>query len=340
MRNRTRSDREDHRDDHRQRARERSDSGDEKSRRVRIPKIQYRFLKELDEKGVGDDARKGAFAMADKIRRYPVDERAVMGSWERFTRKAIEEFKAGGPSDARDRQHIAYAVLFSAMRDKPPAQNIEELKKRLEAFETPASRKNATDTPQQRSTAAAKPEQRELIERERPLVDQQIDTTLDRLRELPSPLRATIEASAREMIVEGHHTWRSARQALPDAIKELRGDRSEKNTVHAFTLALIAKSPSQGELRAELDAMRDVDRKPLADEARARLERYPPLETGIADVRRDAVAAGIKNAVDPSPATRREALVLAEARDEIEALADPKRLQWDGIGEDLAERLA
>ena len=142
------------------------------------------------------------------------------------------------------------------------------------------------------------------------------------------------------MIVEGHHTWRSAREAFPDAIKDLRADRSEKNTVHAFTLALIAKSASHGELRAELDSMREVDHKPIADEARARLERYPPLETGIADVRRDAAAAGVKYALHATPAVRREALVLAEAREQIESLADPKRLQWDGIGEDLAERLA
>lgn len=328
------------------RARERErDDDKEQSRRVRVPKIQYRFLKELEEKGVTVDARKGALAMADKIRKFPLDERAVMGSWERFTKKAIEEFKTAGPSPERDRQHGAYAVLFSAMRDKEPAASGAELKKRVEVLEvSPAPRKEAErERPvpnRAQQQQEQRPQQRELIERERPLIDKQIDTTLARLRELSSPLRSTIEASARELVLEGHHTWRSAREVLPDAVKELRAEASEKNTVHTLTLAVIARSPSQGELRAEIDALRYADHKELKDEARARLERYPPLETGIADVRRDAVAASVRNAIDPSAGTRREALVLQEALDQIETLADPKRLQWDGVGEELAERLA
>lgn len=344
MRNRTRSDdqpeqRNEQRET-RQPAREREHEDKEQSHRVRVPKIQYRFLKELEEKGVSDDTRKGALAMADKIRRYPLEDRAVMGSWERFTRTAIEDFKKNGQSPERDRQHLAYAVLFSTVRDAAPARDVDDLKKRIQAFETAPRQERGSEGANQAPASRAQPEQRELIERERPLIDKQLDATLGRLRELPTPLRSTIEASAKETILEGHHTWRSAREALPDAIKELRADRNEKNTVHTFTLAVIARSPSQGELRAEVDTLRPADKKILDDEARARLERYPPLETGIADVRRDAIAASVRNAVDPSAATRREALVLQEALDQIEAVADPKRLQWDGVGEELAERLA
>lgn len=316
--------------------RERDDDG---GSRVRVPKIQYRFLKELEEKGVSPTARSDALKMVDKIRKYPLDERAVMNSWERFTKKAIDDFKKNGPSAERDREHAAYAVLFAAMRDKEPVSKQSEAQQRVSSLDANARQGPVRErSPQEMQRQ--QPQQRELIDRERPLIDKQLDTTLARLRELSSPLRSTIEASAREIIAEGHHTWKSARQALPEAIKELQGDRSEKNTVHTFTLAVIARSPPPGELRSEIDGLRYADHKELKDEARSRLERYPPLETGIADVRRDAVAASVRNAVDPSPMTRREALVLQEALDQIETLADPKRLQWDGVGEELADCLA
>lgn len=320
--------------------REREPDDDDKSRRVRVPKIQYRFLKELEEKGVSTTARGDALKMVEKIRKFPLDERAVMGSWERFTKQAIEDFKKNGPSPERDRQHAAYAVLFAAMRDKEPAPKQADAQSRVQSLDIAQGAGRAPDRERPRQDEQQKPQQRELIDRERPLIDKQLDTTLARLRELSSSLRSTIEASAREIIAEGHHTWKSARQALPEAIKELQADRSEKNTVHTLTLAVIARSPSPGELRAEIDSLRYADHKELKDEARSRLERYPPLETGIVDVRRDAVAASVRNAIDPTPATRREALVLQEALDQIEELADPKRLQWDGVGEELAERLA
>jgi len=104
----------------------------EPSARIRVPKIQYRFLKELEEKGVTDDARKDALAMADKIKRYPLEAVHVMGSWERFTKKAIEEFKCGrGNNDERDRQHVAFALVFTSMRDNPPAHDVDHLKARI-----------------------------------------------------------------------------------------------------------------------------------------------------------------------------------------------------------------
>ena len=80
-------------------------------------------------------------------------------------------------------------------------------------------------------------------------------------------------------------------------------------------------------------------RKEVEHEARARLERYPPLETGIADVRKDALAAAVRVAVEPSGRTQREAIVLAKAREEIEAVADPRRMSWQNVGEDLASDL-
>ncbi|MCP6646517.1 hypothetical protein NL493_30675, partial [Klebsiella pneumoniae] len=77
------------------------------------------------------------------------------------------------------------AILFSTLRDKAPAQNVDELKKRVEAYETPASRKEERPASERRSepAPATRPEQRELLQRERPVIDQQIDTTLNRLRE-------------------------------------------------------------------------------------------------------------------------------------------------------------
>src|SRR5690349_15673123 len=55
--------------------RERERDDDDKSRRVRVPKIQYRFLKQLEEKGVSTTARGDALKMVEKIRKFPLDER-------------------------------------------------------------------------------------------------------------------------------------------------------------------------------------------------------------------------------------------------------------------------
>jgi hypothetical protein len=57
---------------------------------VRVAKIQYRFIKELEQTGVTGEARVAAGAMADKIKRYPPEPEHVMAAWERFTAKALE----------------------------------------------------------------------------------------------------------------------------------------------------------------------------------------------------------------------------------------------------------
>lgn len=318
----------------RERREERESDREKSAARVRVPKIQYRFLKDLEQRGPREDAVRGAQAMADKIREYPLDAKRVMASWERFTGRAISEYKDGrGDPVARDRQHEAYAVLFSALRDREPVKDVGELRERLASG---AGAQRVEPGQQERQA----PEQQSLLERERPLIERQVDRTLDHLRQLSPQLRSTIETSARELLVEGHHTQESAHEALPDAINGLRGDHGEKNTVHTLTLAVIARTPSQAELLSEANALPFAHQKEIKDEARARLERYPPLETGVADVQRDSVAASVRNAVAPSAATRREALVLAEAREEIESLADPTRTSFQHVGEDLARDLA
>ncbi|MCC7069900.1 MAG: hypothetical protein IT383_01170 [Deltaproteobacteria bacterium] len=315
----------------------------EEKSRVRVPKIQYRFIRQLEQEGVAGQERVGALAMADKIKRYPLEDRHVMGSWERFTKRAIEEFKAnkGDPAE-RDRTHAAYAVVFSALREGPPAQSIGELKQRIEGF-------SAQHPPTGRATEggdgrAPAPRQRSFAEVAReephPAVERQAETALASLRGLSPALRASIEASARELILEGHHTQASARAALPDSVRELQEDRGERNTVHTLTLALIAKAPEHRALLRELADLPREQARAIEIEGRARLERYPPLETGLADVRRDAVEAAVKSAVDPTAHARREALVLAHAREELEDVADPKRLQWQSVGQELARDLA
>ena len=140
MRERNRSEQEEPRAQHERTPRaasdrERAPVDRERTARVRVPKIQYRFLKELDQTGVTGEARVGALSMADKIKRYPLEPQHVMASWERFTKKAIEEFKAGrGDNAQRDRQHVSYAVLFAAIRDAHPIQHAGELKQCIEVF--------------------------------------------------------------------------------------------------------------------------------------------------------------------------------------------------------------
>lgn len=333
MRDRARSEERDPRQD--QRSQQREQSG-----RIRVPKIQYRFLKELEQRGVTDDARRGALGMADKIKRYPLEARHVMGSWERFTKKAIEEFKAGrGKSDERDRQHLAYAVLFSTVRDAPAAK-ADELRGRIGALAmTPAEGGQTAPRQDGRAPSAPAPRQQNLLEQPRPPFERQVDASLSLLRDLSPQLRGTIEASARELLVEGHHTPASAREALPGAVREFQADRSERNTVHTLTLAVIARTAEHKALLREVDDLPREQRKEIEVDARARLERYPPLETGVSDVRKDAVEAAVRDAIAPSAHARREALVLAHAREELECVADPKRLQWQSVAEELEREL-
>ena len=144
----------------------------EQDTRVRIPKIQYRFLKELEQRGIPDEARANALAMADRIRRYPLEPKHVMGSWERFTKTAIEDFKKGaGKSDEHDRQHNAYALLFSSIRTGPSPTNAQELKARVGALDFAGRARGAASERAPTNVRDAAPRQQELIQKERPLAD-------------------------------------------------------------------------------------------------------------------------------------------------------------------------
>ena len=354
MRSRSRSENEQQQPQQRERAQpERQErphdherTGKSQTARVRVPKIQYRFLKELEEQGVSGELRTGALAMADKIKQYPLDGQHVMGSWERFTKRAIEEYKANrGDNAERDRTHAAYAVVFSSLRDARPAESIGDLKQRIDLFSAkhPPRTMNGDGTAVGRRGEVMKSDLRGSATqpgRERPLVDQHIDTALDTVRGLSPQLRSSIESSARELMLEGHHTQKSAKEALPAAVRDFQTDKSERNTVHMLTLAVIAKAPEQRALLREVwDLPRD-QMKEIEAEGRARLERYPPLETGLADLRKDSVDAAVRLALSPNAATQREAHVLAHAREELECLADPKRLQWQNVSDELARDLA
>lgn len=328
--------------------RERPTGREQPTGRARVGKIQYRFIKEVEENGVNGELRMGALAMADKIKRYPLDAQHVMGSWERFTKKDIEEFKANRGNHAeRERIQIAYAVVFSALRDARPVESVKELKQRIDAFSAKhppigADRAGESRKEVMKNDPAApqQPRQQSLLERERPTIEQQMETALSTVRGLSSPLRGAIEGSARELIVEGHHSQRSAREALPTAVREFQADKSERNTVHMLTLAVIAKAPEHRALLRDLWDMPREQMKEIEAESRSRLERYPPLETGLADLRNDAVEASVRAAVAPSAPNQREALVLAHAREELECLADPKRAQWQNVSDELARDLA
>jgi hypothetical protein len=314
----------------------------EQTGRVRIPKIQYRFLKEVEEKGVNGELRTNALAMADKIKRYPLDSQHVMGSWERFTKKAIEEFKQKrGDNAERERTHCAYAVVFSALREQKPVESIGELKQRIDVFSArnpPDGGDAAADRKEVMNNNNQGARQQSLLERTRTPVEQQVDTALSHVRGLSPHLRSTIETSARERILYGDAA-RTAQEALPGAVRSFQNDKSERNTVHMLTLAVVAKTPGHRALLNDLWDLPREEMKVLEAEGRARLERYPP-ETGLVDLRKDAIDAAVRLGVAPSPETKREALVLAHAREEMERLADPKREQWQNVSSELARDLA
>ena len=290
----------------------------------------------------------GALAMADKIKRYPLDARHVMGSWERFTAKDIEDFKANrGNHPERERTHGFYAVVFSALRDERPVQSIGELKQRIDAFSAkhrPTGAEPARDKRQEPTKNNPTPppqlRQQSLLDLERPAIEQRTDKAVATVRALPAPLREAIEGSARELIVEGHHSQRSAREALPIAVREFQEDKSAQNTVHMLTLAVIARAPEHRELLREVSDMPGAQVKEIQAEGRARLERYPPLETGLVALRNDAVEASVRMAVAPSAPNKREAHILAHALEELQRVADPKRAEWQNVSDELARDLA
>ena len=89
MRSRSRSENEERQEPQRERPqaertqereRDRERTGKSIAGRVRVPKIQYRFLKELEERGVNGELRTNALSMADKIKKYPLDAQHVMVS--------------------------------------------------------------------------------------------------------------------------------------------------------------------------------------------------------------------------------------------------------------------
>lgn len=135
IRSRARDDRDEQPPQQHEKTRERDqqrEKGAEQTRDVRIPKIQYRFIKELEERGPSANDAQGAREMADKIKRFPIGPQAVMQSWERFTKEAIEEYKAGtGDGAVRDQKHRDYALFFMALQGRG-ATDRDELKRHVE----------------------------------------------------------------------------------------------------------------------------------------------------------------------------------------------------------------
>jgi hypothetical protein len=325
MRDRARPEQEQQRNE-----RDRDHAPERQTARVRVPKIQYRFIKELEQTGVGGESRINALAMADKIKRYPLEAQHVMASWERFTKKSIDEFKARGKNEANDRQHVAYAIVFSAMRDGQPAQSIGDLKQRIEVF-------SANHPPQSanRAAPAQAPQQQNLLEQQHHAVERQVETALVLLRGLTPQLRETIEGAARQTLVEGHHSASSAREALPAAARALQNERTEANTINALSLAVVARTPDHATLIREINTLSDAELKSVLNESRARTEQS---SIKLDEARRDALAAAVRAAV--APETRRDALVAAAVREHLECVANPRRGRWDDVAEQLAQDLA
>lgn len=360
MRSRTKSDetRGQQREGHEERQKEQPKDA-ERSRDVRVPKIQYRFLKELEERPLTPKEMQSAYDMAQKIRRYPLGGQQVMSSWERFTKTAIEEYKAGtGDNDARDQQHRAYAMLFTALNGRgardhdelkrhinnvsarfrpersvteklPPREEKKEAQRDSPVKEVPRTKEGRTAT--QRTLAL--PEQSSGNERAE--LDARVDKMLGKLRTIPAEMRAAIEGTAIDMLVDGFHTQKTARADLKGAVEALRHDKNAANTVNALTLATIARVPTYGVLLDEIRQKNSEEQKEIVAEARKRLERYPALESGVSLVHRDQIAAAVHDVLEPSMESHKEALVLARARVELEAVADPKRFSWERIAAEI-----
>jgi hypothetical protein len=340
---------------------ERSAQRDEErtqARGVRVPKIQYRFMKELEERRLAPNEVQGAYDMADKIRRYPLEPTHVMASWEKFTGGAIKDYKARtGKDEDRDQQHRTYAVMFAAVRDTQSVKDVIELKARIrEVARNNDGRDDRSITeklpprPEPAQQAAQEKEKEKERERaptqrtlalpeqtfgpERTTLDDRVDKMVGRLKEIPSELRSPIELTAREMLHQGHHTARSAREALLPALEELRQAKTPENTVRALTLATIARVPEHSALLAELRTKKLEEQREITATARERLERYSPLGHGLSLLQGDQIGAAVHDVLNPSAETRREALVLARARE----LEEVKSFSWERFaGEMVSE---
>jgi hypothetical protein len=304
----------------------------ERSARVRIPKIQYRFLKEMEEHGVSNQARHGALGMADKIKSFPVGERAVMGSWERFTKTAIEAFKSGtGDGAERDRRHAAYALLFSVLREKAPANTRGELKQRIDSFVVAA---------QHGRPAPSSPPLQQELPRERSLVERQVDATIARLRELSPELRSQASSNAERLLLAGE-TAATARAKVPDAIRDLKAQASEENAARAFALALTAKTQSREQLAVEMRELPSEQFTTIRNDGHQELARYADQkgDERLEIVRKDAIAARVLDALEGTALTHRLALVRGSALEELEAANDPSRTKLAHVAEQLASEL-
>lgn len=316
---------------------------------MRVPKIQYRFIKEVEQTGVGGDARVSALAMADKIKQYPLEPQHVMASWERFTKKAIEDFKANrGNGEERDRQHTAYAILFSSMRDAPAAQSVGDLKQRIEVYSAKHPPRGAEERETPKARAAQQqptPPQQSLLGRERPALDRQIDTALDLVRKMEPKVRTSIEEAAQERLFSHDFGHGSAMRTRPEqvaaqAMEAFDANRNERTTHEALVAAVAARAPSHGALLAEVRALpRDEWQKMQAD-ARAQIEKCTPTREGLDALREQAIAARVADAIRGNAQTHREAQMLAYAREELECAADPRRPELQRAAEDLARGIA
>jgi hypothetical protein len=332
---RTRS-RPDTRDDQREQHEPQAERQRERSGQVRVPKIQYRFLKELEQTGPNGELRLSALEMADKIKRYPLEAQHVMSSWERFTAKAIEDFKANrGDGAERDKQHLAYAVLFTSMRDAAPAQNIGDLKQRIEAV---CAKQQPGANGAVRERAQAPTRQQDLLERDRSELDRRIDGAMSLVRGLPPKLRQEIEMHAANRL---HDEGAARTRAIADqAIHSFQQSPTARNTQDAFVAAIVARAPDHTVLVAEVREMKGEQWDAIHKEARARLEKYADGDDMLGRLRDDAGAARVQDAVAASAQSRREAQVLACAREQMECTVDPQRVDLQRAADELRRAVA
>lgn len=332
---------------------------------VRVPKIQYRFLKLIEEKGITQQMRASALTMADKIRRYPLRPFHVMNAWERHTRVAIADFKARrGNQKERDDEHCTYAVMFSAVRSGRPVENVAELKERIRKLAEPRGQHEparegteASTRVQEPSTvrkkspeqaARAEPQRGQLEldqakhaqpEREQPGRDRkqaQIEEVLANLDDVPASIRRRVQDAATRLIIATSEAKLLADQAFPKAYVQLQQAASKDHLVQALTLAAVASTKTHDELLTEIGGLPQAEQRLIHEEAQRKVERCSSVAAGLEMVKNDQARHMAAMVIDPNDARRRSAYVDTLAREQLEARTETGRSNWSLMTEQLA----
>ncbi len=263
--------------------------------RERVPKIQYRFLMDLQERGVSKQARQDAEDIVSKIRRFPLEPAHVMTAWERTTKAAIADYKEGrGSQELRTRHHQAQAILFSVVRDGPPVKDADELRSRIAALATKQTTQAApvrtilrppASDPQTQAAAKAAPERAAAGEERVPViaqaapVQQELKDAAIRASEANGPSGASGSSGSSGM--------RTTTQVAPDKPTRVKRQRTKVKDESTPAEPERAKRPAEKDGRA-----RDSEQE--QEQQQQKKQQPPPDERTKADQKLETLMTRLK----------------------------------------------